>query len=130
MQWENFITRFTLDRKERTRPCRSRKDRQLPTTHNHLLFIWLYLKGNTLQEHHAATYGMTQPLANLWIYLLPELLHKTLKSLDHVPQRRASAIKELLTKVSGVCIDATERDIQRPSDEEEQQEHFSGKKSL
>lgn len=128
VQWENFIARFTIDRKERTRPYRSRKDSQLPTTQDQLLFILHYLKGNTIQEHHAAAYGMTQPLANLWIHLLLELLYKTLKDLRHLPERRASAIKELLAKVSEVYIDGVERDIQRPSDHEEQEEHFSGKK--
>jgi hypothetical protein len=128
VQWENFITCFTIDRKERIRPYRSRKDSQLPTTQDQLLFVLHYLKGNAIQEHHAATYGMTQPLANLWIHLLLELLYKTLKSLDHLPERRAATMKELLTKVSEVYIDGTERDIQRPADYEEQKEHFSGKK--
>ena len=130
VQWENFITRFTIDRKERIRPYRSRKDSQLPTTQDQLLFILHYLKAGTIQEHHAAAYGMTQPLANVWIHLLLELLYKTLKSLGHLPERRAARIKELLAKVSEVYIDGTERDIQRPSGYEEQQEHFSGKKKL
>jgi hypothetical protein len=128
VHWDAFITHFTIDRKERTRPYRSRKDSQLPTTQDQVFFSLHYLKGNTIQEHHAAAYRMTQPLANVWIHLLLELLYKTLSSMAQLPERRASRIKALLRRVSEVYIDGTERDIQRPSDYEEQEEHFSGKK--
>lgn len=56
------------------------------------------------------------------------LLRKTLKIAGELPERRAGKIKELLSQSEQVFMDGTERDIQRPGDFEEQQEHYSGKK--
>ena len=128
VEWEHYISRYTLTGEERTRAHRIRKDSQLPTTADQLLFILHYLKAAPLQQHHGAAYGMTQPLVNLWIHLLLELIRRALQKDGHLPQRRASAIKALLQKVEEVRIDGTERRIQRPFDYEEQQEHYSGKK--
>jgi hypothetical protein len=35
-----------------------------------LLFVLHFLKSNSLQEHHAAVYEMTQPQCHLWIHML------------------------------------------------------------
>lgn len=128
VEWEGYISRYTVSGEVRTRPHRKRKDGKLEETEDQLLFILHYLKSNSLQEHHAAVYEMTQPQANNWIHLLLRLLHRTLKGLGHLPERRASKIKELLDKFEEVFVDGTERDIQRPKDREEQQVHYSGKK--
>ncbi|HEY5536127.1 MAG TPA: transposase family protein [Ignavibacteria bacterium] len=34
------------------------------------MFLLIYLKTNPLQEHHAASFGITQPQANILIHLL------------------------------------------------------------
>ena len=128
VEWEHYISRYTLTGEERTRAHRTRKDSQLPTTEDQLLFILHYLKAAPLQQHHAATYGMTQPLAHLWIHLLVELIRRALQKDGQLPQRRPSAIKALLERIAEVRIDGTERRIQRPLNEEEQREHYSGKK--
>ena len=128
VEWERYISRYTVSGKVRTRPHRKRKDGKLEQTEDQLLFVLQYLKSNILQEHHAAVYEMTQPQANLWIHLLLRLLHRTLKELGQLPERRASKIKELLDHFEEVFVDGTERDIPRPGDTEEQREHYSGKK--
>ena len=87
-----------------------------------------YLKANSIQDHHAACYGMTQPQANVWLHLLLKLLHQTLASLHQIPSRNSLKIEELLKGIDKVYIDATEREIQRPSDYELQQDYYSGKK--
>jgi len=128
VEWEHHISRYTLSGEQRIRAHRIRKDSQLPTTEDQLLFILHYLKAAPLQQHHAVAYGMTQPLVNLWVHLLLKLIRRALQKDGHLPQRRSSTINALLQKVEEVRIDGTERRIQRPADYEEQQDHYSGKK--
>lgn len=128
VQWKDYITHFTVRGEVRSRPHRKRKDGKLEDTRDQLLFILHYLKSNSLQEHHAAAYAMTQPQANGWIHLLLKLLHKTLKNLQQLPERRAAKMEPVLAKLEQVFMDGTERDIQRPRGAEEQREHYSGKK--
>jgi hypothetical protein len=127
-EWNSYIAHFTVEGEVRTRSHRKRKDGKLEETRDQLLFILHYLKSNALQEHHAATYAMNQPQANVWIHLLMQLLHKTLKKLRALPERRVHKMEEVLAKLEQVFVDGTERDIQRPSSSEEQKEHYSGKK--
>jgi hypothetical protein len=128
VQWKAYITHFTVSGTPRLRPHRIRKDGRLENSKDQLLFILHYLKGNSLQEHHAAAYHMNQPQANLWIHLLLALLKKMFKGLGELPERRAGKLKELLQNMEQIFIDGTERDILRPLDTQAQKEHYSGKK--
>jgi hypothetical protein len=134
VQWKAYITHFTVSGTPRLRPHRIRKDGKLENSKDQLsagsfgLFILHYLKGNGLQEHHAAAYHMNQPQANRWIHLLLALLKKTFKGLGELPERRTGKLKELLQNMEQVFIDGTQRDIQRPLDAQAQKEHYSGKK--
>jgi hypothetical protein len=92
------------------------------------LFVLHYLKSNSIQEHHAATYSMRQSQCNMWLHLLLRLLHQTLKALKQLPERDASKLTKTLKGLREVFIDGTERDIDRPQDSEEQRRHYSGKK--
>src|SRR4051794_6334533 len=105
VEWNSYITHFTVHGELRTRPHRKRKDGKLKDTRDQLLFILHYLKSNALQEHHAAGYEMTQPQANLWIHVLLKLLYKTLKKLGQLPERRSFKIKDLLQQVEQVFMD-------------------------
>lgn len=129
IEWLKYIDHYTLSGKVRYRSYRPRKDEKLGSTEDQLLFILYYLKGNLLQEHLASVYGMHQSQANLWIHLLLKLLHKTLHSMQQMPCRNALKIMQVLENVEKVYIDATEREIQRPSDNVYQKECYSGKKS-
>src|SRR6476469_2520492 len=128
VEWNNYIAHYTLSGTPRNRSHRVRKDGKLESSQDQLLFILHYLKSNALQEHHGATYDMSQPQANLWIHLLLMLLRKTLKNAGELPERRAGKIKELLSQTDQVFMNGTERDIQRPGGFEEKKEHYSGKK--
>ena len=128
VEWKDYIAHFTVGGAVRNRPHRKRKDGKLADSRDQLLFVLHYLKSNALQEHHAAVYEMSQPQANGWIHLLLKLLHKTLKNLQHLPERRAAKMEPLLARLEQVFIDGTERDIQRPRDAETQREPYSGKK--
>jgi len=129
VSWRKYIEHYNMNGTVRIRPHRIRKDGKMEKTEDQLLFILHYLKSNSIQEHHAAVYGMRQSHANAWIHLLLKILHQTLRDVGQLPERKASKLKRLLANIKEVYIDGTERDIQRPSDNETQKAHYSGKKN-
>ena len=128
-QWNKYIKEYTVAGEKRTRAHRQRKDGVLEQTQDQLLFVLHYLKSNSIQEHHAATYGMRQSQCNMWLHLLLRLLHQTLKALKQLPERDAAKLSKTLKGLHEVFIDGTERDIDRPQDSEAQRRHYSGKKN-
>jgi hypothetical protein len=94
-----------------------------------LLFILSYLKNNPLQDYHGSCYDMTQPQCNEWIHLLSDILRKTLKTLDELPERNVARLQYILGQYDNVLLDGTERPIQRPLDEDRQKSCYSGKKT-
>ena len=99
--------------------------------YNPFFHIILQKKQNEirLQEYHGATFGMTQPQCNVWVHLLSDVLFKTLKALGELPDRNSLRMEHVLNGVQHVLLDATERPIQRPLDEERQKSCYSGKKN-
>ena len=91
--------------------------------------LLIYLKTNPLQEHHAASFGMTQSQANLLIHLLSGLLRKTLKRLGELPERNEYRIKYIVKSCEDVLLDGVERPIQRPQASDLQKTCYSGKKN-
>ena len=128
-KWVQYIKIYTVSGEKRQRPHRRRKDGVLEDSEDQLLFILHYLKSNSIQEHHAASYGMVQSQCNAWIHLLLKLLKEVLSSLGDLPERDASKLKKVLRGVSEIFIDGTERDMERPTDKELQRKHYSGKKN-
>jgi len=127
--WDEYNSHYTLKGKQRERISYGRKTGKLPTISDKLLFILSYLKNNPLQEYHGATFGMTQPQCNVWVHLLSDVLFKTLKALGELPDRNSLRMEHVLNGVQHVLLDATERPIQRPLDEERQKSCYSGKKN-
>ena len=76
------------------------------------------------------TFEMTQAQVSLWIKLLSKLLRDSLEKQGYLPKRKVEQLKKTLEKESTVILDATEREIQRPADNEVQKEYYSGKKSV
>lgn len=102
----------------------------LRTTADTLLFIVYYLKTYPLQEILAFEFGMTQGQACYWIHTLSEILKRALASMEQLPERNPAQLAANLAE-SGeteLGIDGTERKIQRPKDNEEQKQYYSGKK--
>jgi hypothetical protein len=62
---EAYMSEYTFEGKERVRLYKPRKRSSLPTVEDKLFFILVFMKTNPLQEHHAASFGMTQPKANV-----------------------------------------------------------------
>jgi hypothetical protein len=129
VQWENYITRYTIAGKERRRPPRVYKNKVFSDTRDMLVFILYYLKNNCLQEALAAMFGMNQPQANLWIHLLKIILLKTLEEADTLPCRDFESLQKILQQGQDLFIDGSERPIPRPSGYEVQKEYYSGKKN-
>ena len=127
-QWNKYIKEYTVAGEKRTRAHRKRSDGVVEQTEDQLFFVLPYLKSNSIQEHHAATYGMRQSQCTMWLHLLLKLLHQTLKALKHLPERDSGKLKKILNGLREVFIEGTERDSDRPADEEEQRKHYSGKK--
>src|SRR6059058_5239703 len=110
-QWNKYIKEYTVVGEKRTRAHRQRSDGVLEQSRDQLLFVLHYLKSNSIQEHHAATYGMRQSQCNMWLHLLLRLLHQTLKALKQLPERDATRLSKTLKGLRQIFIDGTERDI-------------------
>lgn len=126
--WHEYISNFTIDGKPRKRLKRSFVCKHLPLTGDKLLFTLSYLKNNPLQEYHAASYGMTQSQANPLIHLFTDILLKTLKRLNELPEENTLRLIHTLKNYSDILLDGTERPIERSQDEELQRACYSGKK--
>jgi len=128
--WQEYIRRYTLEGKPRNRSASIRTNTTLRTAEDRLLFILYHLKGNAIQQLMGITFEMTQAQVSLWIKLLSKLLRDSLEKQGYLPKRKVEQLKKALEKESTVLLDATEREIQRPADNEVQKEYYSGKKSV
>ena len=128
--WQEYIGQYTLEGKPRNRSASIRSNTTLRTAEDRLLFILYHLKGNAIQQLMGITFEMTQAQVSLWIKLLSKLLRDSLEKQGYLPKRKVEQLKKALEKESTVLLDATEREIQRPKDNEVQKEYYSGKKSV
>ena len=72
-------------------------------------------------------FGISQPKTNVWIHFLSPILKSALAKLGAVPARSMEEL-EIEGESQTFLHDGTERPIQRPKDEEQQKEFYSGKK--
>ncbi|KAA6316840.1 hypothetical protein EZS27_032912 [termite gut metagenome] len=94
VELEAYMNHYPFKGKRRVRVYKPRKNSSLPTVGDKLFFILVFMKTNPVQEHHAATFGISQPKANMYIHLFILLLRKTLKRLGELPTRKASQMEE------------------------------------
>ncbi len=141
--WERYVQQHSIPPELRQRGYGGGRKARLGTYQDKLLFILVYLKTYPLQEVLAFHFDMSQGQACQWIHLLSEVLRLALGELGHLPERDPQKVKQLLetymdesqqyessTEVEkeSFAIDGTERRRQRPSDQEEQKQFYSGKK--
>ena len=96
-----------------------------------LFFILFYLKCYPTFDLAGFIFGVDGAQACRWVHTLLPLLEKALGKEKVLPCRQVHSVEEfmaLLCGVKDVFIDGTERPIQRPSQCEDQNEHYSGKK--
>jgi len=101
----------------------------LPLIEDKLFFILNYLKTNNLQTVQGAFFGISQPKANVWIHCLHPILNQSLAGLGELPARKMEDVTFAETEAALYFHDGTERPIQRPSDPDQQQLYYSGKKN-
>lgn len=95
-----------------------------------LFFILFHLKTYPLEEVLGHLFGFSQGQANVWIHRLSKVLRETLQQQAYLPARLPAEMLERLAQeeLQSLGIDGTERRIQRPQDDEQQRQHYSGKK--
>ena len=78
----------------------------------------------------AASFGFSQGQASKWQKTLTPLLHDTLKTLKMLPTRNGNKVAEILSRIGETrCFqDVSERSINRPDDQDTQEQFYSGKK--
>lgn len=119
---------FTLAGTPRQKPYVSYQNCPLPTLADKLLFILMYLRKATTQDIFGAVFDMAQPVANQWIHRLHPCLNQALATLKTRPARTAAALDLADDEVKRFFQDGTERPIQRPTNQAEQERFYSGKK--
>ena len=97
-----------------------------------LFFLLVYLKSNVLQEHQAASFGISQTKVSRISRVLIEVLNQTLYKMGLMPVRNSEQLHLSLanhpTKV--FSYDGLERKISRNLSDDAQQEAYSGKKKV
>ena len=118
---------------------------ELPDTLNtssiFLFFTLTYLKLNPLQEHHAASFDLTQPSVSRLIRIGIKALNEVLRKLGHQPCRDGESFAQFMTKIRSYSsdnqddktdddhfyLDASGNEVQRPQDDTAQKDNYSGK---
>ena len=105
---------------------------KLPTMADKLLFVLYYYKTYPTFDVLGAQFDMVRSKANENLHKLSPILYDTLVALDLMPYRELEtpeALREALSGVDQLIIDATERACRRSQDDATQREHLSGKKT-
>lgn len=129
--------RTSLPRKPK--PTKKKKQRNagggrksnLASVSDKLLFILVYQKTFQLQTMHGLQFGLSQGRANYWIHRLLPVLQKTLAEMGMKPERTGKKVATTLEVSEGganLSIDASEREVQRPLNQAQQKQKYSGKK--
>ena len=97
-----------------------------------LFLILYYMKTYPSFDVLGLSFGIDATTAERYVVELLPVVAKTLRKLKCLPARKAEEIarlEELLGKTDRLLIDATERPVERPGDQDEQKGKYSGKKN-
>ncbi|MCP4016604.1 MAG: transposase family protein, partial [Delftia sp.] len=127
--YDTYVAQI-IEQTERKRAYGGGRKPALGGIENMLLFILFHKKVYPLQELIGFLFGMSQSQANEWIHKLTAVLKMALALLNHLPERDPRKPEKTLTEdgETDFAIDGTDRDIQRPNDNEKQKEFYSGEK--
>lgn len=130
--FDDYFKHFTLFGKERIRAVSKRNDSVFKQPEDGLFFILFYLKSYPTEEVLAGIFDMHQPQVSIWKKLLQVILENSFLEMKVLPSRENKKLNMLIKEMglTEVIIDATERQIQRPKDNEVQKDYYSGKKRL
>ena len=119
-----------LNRGERQRERGGGRKGKLATIGDKLLFILYYLKVYPTFDVLGSIFKMARSKAWKNVHKLWPILQETLFRLGVLPQRHFENVEEFKKACEGIdkiIIDVTEREHERPQDDEKQAEMFSGK---
>jgi len=129
MQWQAYQDGSVAGIRKRC-PGGGRKG-ALPTMRDKLLFLLYYFKVYPTFDVLGTQFNMARSKANENLYKLVPVLYQTLVHLEVMPPREFATpddLLEALADIDTILIDVTERTYRRPQVDQEQREHYSGKK--
>lgn len=97
-----------------------------------LMFVLYYFKTYPTFDVLGTHFNLARSKAHENLYKLIPVLYRTLVELEMMPAREYRTVNEMKDALSGIdkiIIDATERQMRRSIDDETQREHYSGKKT-
>jgi hypothetical protein len=107
------------------------KEGTLKTPTDKLFFVLFYLKCYLTFDVFGLFFDMSGSSAHTWLSKLMPIFIKTLDHFNVLPKTEFESpeeMREFFKEHDTLLIDATERAIQRPQDNEVQEDHYSGKK--
>lgn len=129
--WERYHRYHTLDGDRRKFPVhQERANATLAGTDTKLFFLLTYLKNNSLQQHQAASFGVSQTRVSRLAAPLLDVLNQTLAARHLLPVRDGAQLAQRLADHPDKVFtyDGVERGIPRNVDGEGQKEEYSAKK--
>ncbi len=129
-RWEKYYRYRTLEGKARKHPrTQEHGNATLKGTAQKLFFLLVFLKTNALQEHQAASFGLSQSKVSRIVKTLLLILNQALADMGYTPVRDGEVLKDILANHPDKVFsyDGTDRSINRNTDQEAQEEEFSGK---
>jgi hypothetical protein len=128
---------YQLSAKPKPKPLKRKKQRangggrkaKLADISDKLLFILAYQKTAPLQTIHGLQFGISQGRVNYWVHRLLPVLQRSLSELGMKPARNGEQVAESIEAREGganLSLDAAERLLQRPVNEDKQREKYSG----
>lgn len=131
--WEAYHQGYDLQGALRKLPkYKEHESMSLQGSEEKLLFVLVYLSQNPTQEYHGVLFGMSQGKVSQWLKILIPLVEKSLARLDVLPARTTETFYFCLKALSNyfILLDATERPIARPVENERQRYFYSGKQGM
>jgi len=127
--WQGYVKQHTLNPVRRRRYGGGRSPK-LKQTGDKLLFALVYFRLYPTQEVQGFLFGMGQPQAHEWVHKLSGVLNQALGYEKQLPEREPHRLEKVLAECPGLefIIDGTERRINRPKDQVERKQYYSGKK--
>ncbi len=129
--WERYHRYHTLDGATRRLPAHAeRANATLAGSDTKLFFLLTYLKSNSLQQHQAASFGVSQTRVSRLATALLGVLHQVLHRRGLLPVRDGAELARHLAQHPDqvFAYDGVERGVPRNPDREAQAEEHSAKK--
>lgn len=128
------LARQRWSKKQRKQKAGSGSKAKLPRASDCLVFVLYYLKQYPSFDALGAVFDMSGGQANRLLHYHCKTLIAALDAMQVLPKTSfedVEAFQDFVQRnnLSQILIDATERVIQRPEDEQRQKDHYSGKKN-